>query len=148
MGGPEGGVGDRQRLPPLRAEQTRPSRHQRIQVGCSMSGVSPRGAPRRIHKARRHDPAPSRSEGEYRQGPGGPACSDNLRLPLSRGPRPRPLQRLHRLHRSRAVSVIFRHGLQQSYMCRGLLPLHGLVSGIAGNRIMADFGGPRAELLI
>ncbi|KAJ1157254.1 hypothetical protein NDU88_009969 [Pleurodeles waltl] len=42
-GGPEGGVGDRQRPLPLRAEQTRPSRHRRIQVGLSMSGVLPRG---------------------------------------------------------------------------------------------------------
>ncbi|KAJ1150642.1 hypothetical protein NDU88_003432 [Pleurodeles waltl] len=139
-GGPEGGIGDRQRLLPLRAEQTRPSRHQRIQVGRSMSGVLPQGAPRRIHPARRHDPAPSRSEGEYRQGCGRPARSNNPRLPLSQGPRPRPLQRPHRLHRSRAGGVIFRQGLQRSYMCRGLLPLHGLASGIAGNRITA--GGP------
>ncbi|KAJ1204548.1 hypothetical protein NDU88_008325 [Pleurodeles waltl] len=40
-GGPEGGVGDWQRPLLLLAEQT--SRHQRIQVGRSMSVLSPRG---------------------------------------------------------------------------------------------------------
>ncbi|KAJ1128715.1 hypothetical protein NDU88_007090 [Pleurodeles waltl] len=95
-GGPGSGAGDRQHPLPLRAARTRLSRLCRIQVGRSVHGVSPRGAPCRMHTARRSDPSPPRSEGEYGQGPGRPAHSNNLRLPPSRGPQPRPLQRSRR----------------------------------------------------
>ncbi|KAJ1185014.1 hypothetical protein NDU88_001810 [Pleurodeles waltl] len=120
---------------------------QRVQVGRSKDGVSPWGAPRRMHTVRQTDPAPPGSEGEHGQGLGRLAHNDDPCSPPKRGPRPRPLQCSCRLLRSRAVGVVFRRSLQRPYLCRGLHPLRGLVSGIAGNRITADFGGPRAELL-
>ncbi|KAJ1132949.1 hypothetical protein NDU88_011250 [Pleurodeles waltl] len=147
-GEPGSSAGGCQRPHPLRSVRSRPSRHRRIQVGHSSDGLSTRGAPCCVHTARGLDPAPPRGEDKRGQGPGGLAHSGSQRSPPNQGPWSRPLHRWHRSRRSCMVGVIFPRCLQRPYMCRGLLLLRALVSGITGIRITADFGGPRAELLV
>ncbi|KAJ1091640.1 hypothetical protein NDU88_004757 [Pleurodeles waltl] len=119
-GGVEVGTGNRRRLLPFRAAR---ARLQRFQVGRSVDGVSPQGAPHWMHMAHWPDPAPPGSEGEHGQGPGRLAYPDAPHSPPRRGPRPRPLQYSHLSLRSHVDGVIFRQSLQRPYLCGSLHPL-------------------------
>ncbi|KAJ1097605.1 hypothetical protein NDU88_002722 [Pleurodeles waltl] len=89
-------MGGRRRPLPFRAAQTRLPQLRRVEVGHSVNGVSPWGAPCLMHTGG--------SEGEYVQGLGRLTHSDDLHSPPRRGLRPKPLRRSRRTRVIRSLT--------------------------------------------